>query len=203
MAALYNLVQLHVRGTPYAARVNRIITAFETLYGSFLYRPAAADMTSSPVRRVADLTFFEEEAPDAWVPRPIKGRQTLILRSVYETGSFDMSFSGVGDAIEAAAEVCDPLRRKERKARLQHMQAMNRMEQVQASMGLDLKSLDLAQRQIDMIMGLIEQGIVEPPEGRQMIRKILAVQDSAGQRIEREHAEVIDVREEPRREIAG
>lgn len=201
MAALYSIAVLHVPGTPYASRVTRIATAFETIYDAFVYLPMPIiPRNDLPMWRIG-ASPADYLAAEAWASEEPGEGQELILPEVHESGSFDMSFWGIGDAIDATAEICDPARRRERKERLRHDQEMNQIAERQARLDTELKSLDLIERQIGLIQGMVEQGVVGAEAGNEMIRKLVDVQDEAGELIEGEGAVVELVREDEQRQI--
>lgn len=90
------------------------------------------------------------------------------------TSSFEVSLSGLGEPIEAVAEIADPLRRAERKEQLRHDRVMNlRREDVAAAESASAHTRVMTE-QMALIQNAEAHGWISSDEAREAVRRLLS-----------------------------
>jgi hypothetical protein len=125
----------HVDEDATVINVTRSLSRFESLYSLMLWHRLPAFAEASPKRLHEQLalmlpqsqlseisTSFDGSSRDGFQLRKtfdiialIPEKWTMRVASVLQTNSFDVSVTGVGDAIQAAAELVDHSSREERR----------------------------------------------------------------------------------------
>ncbi|MDP9164819.1 MAG: hypothetical protein M3O32_01920 [Actinomycetota bacterium] len=121
------------------------------------------------------------------------------MTRVLPVGSADISFSGLGEAVDATAEICDPLRRRQRREQLRHDEARNREAEKGSALDNQLKSLSVVREQIAVINNLVNDGYIDRSEAEQAIRNLLGAQDRSADALERRGVELLAVEDDNER----
>ncbi len=204
----YRLITIHLPGVISVARLSSTAQDFETIYNSFLWRPDSGWFAPNGPGRsdpYADLRYLANRDPmrARSVFRPATGgfpiEGALIVTRVLPVGSADISFSGLGEAVDATAEICDPLRRRQRREQLRHDEARNREAEKGSALDNQLKSLSVVREQIAVINNLVNDGYIDRSEAEQAIRNLLGAQDRSADALERRGVELLAVEDDNER----
>ncbi|MBC9733557.1 hypothetical protein [Nocardioides marmotae] len=200
---------------------------FNLLYNLMLWSPAVYVPTRRPPTEYEDVMGFQTDAfkshrlsvaPDSsdrrrylpfeeFVPR---GQDRLILNSITPTNSALADFSGLGESMDAGAEVLDPLRRRGRKAAqkreqevheesLRHMAAMNRSAEREAEADADLSQIEVIKGKIAILRELNASGELSDEGLRKGIERFLGISNHIAEVFAEEEVRVLEVRDDETR----
>lgn len=193
MPTRYRTVTLHVPGVSSLNRVRNAVSIFELLYLSFVWTPGHLDRHGNRIVNEVDRFIITEMAhtkpkSSEWLEllhqsaRWERGVE-LEVRFVEPAGSVNIGLSGVGDAIDAAAEVLDPLRRRERRERVRHESAINAHVERAAHLDNQSKVLEVTKNQIELIATLAAHGAISADEATLAMRNLVSAQDATAEQL--------------------
>lgn len=206
MGSLYKIIRLYVPGEPTVGRLVNMMVAFDAIYRPFVWDVERGDDMHKPTQAIHRLAYADVNIPgeliSALISLPVNHRDMLQVQSV-EVGSLIPGFSGIGEAIDASADLLQPTRRKQRKQALKHTIAMDEQAEQAAQLDNELKSMELIERKIRLLQQAKETGAISENVANQAIQQMIIGQDSAAELLGYENAEVIDIIDDDQREIAS